>query len=333
MNQDTLLIIALMVLVSLSVGAMVYAMFFSSVTNEEQASRRLEAVTDRQKATNERRAAADANTRRKNIQSAYKEFEQRQSDKAKQRNKPTLAVLLQQAGLSWSKQTFFVISGLVGVMAGAGAIFSGQKPLVAGGIAIVSALGLPRWIVSIARKRRMAAFINELPNAVDVIVRGIKSGLPLGDCLRIIAIEAQEPVRSEFRAIIEAQQVGLPVGDACMKLYDRIPVAEANFFGIVISIQQKAGGNLSETLGNLSKVLRERKKMKAKIQAVSQEAKSSAAIIGALPIVVGGLVSVVSPNYMKPLFVTSTGNMLLGISFCMMLMGVLVMRKMINFDF
>jgi tight adherence protein B len=333
MNQDVLLIAAVVALVMLSVGAMAYAMFFSSVQNEAQVSKRLESVTDRQKVAGERRASADANVRRKNIQSAFKEFEQRQLDKAKQRSRPTLAVLLMQAGLSWSKQTFLIFSIIIGAGAGAGAFFAGQKLLICGGIALVAALGLPRWIVGIIRKRRMNAFIDELPNSVDVIVRGIKSGLPLGDCLRIIAIEAQEPVRSEFRYIVEQQQLGITVGDACMKLYERMPLPEANFFGIVISIQQKSGGNLSEALGNLSKVLRDRKKMKAKIQAMSMEAKASASIIGALPVIVGGLVTLTSPSYMKPLVVTSTGNLLLIISGGMMLAGILVMRKMINFDF
>ena len=107
-------------------------------------------------------------------------------------------------------------------------------------------------------------------------MRGIKAGLPLLDCLRVIAIEAPEPVRSEFRAIVETQAIGMPLGEACGKLYERMPLPEANFFGIVISIQQKTGGNLSEALGNLSQVLRDRKKMKGKIKAMSMEAKASA---------------------------------------------------------
>ena len=127
------------------------------------------------------------------------------------------------------------------------------------------------------------SFLTVLPDAVDVIVRGIKAGLPLLDSLKMVAAEGQEPVKSEFKAIIETQTIGLPLGEACAKLYERMPLPEANFFGIVIAIQQKAGGNLSEALGNLSKVLRERKKMKAKIQAMSMEAKASAAIIGSLP--------------------------------------------------
>ncbi len=133
------------------------------------------------------------------------------------------------------------------------------------------------------KKRREKKFLEGLPDAVDVIVRGIKAGLPLFDSIKVVAADAQEPVKSEFATIVETQAIGMPLGEACARLYDRMPVPEANFFGIVISIQQKAGGNLSEALGNLSKVLRDRKKMRAKIKAMSMEAKASAAIIGSMP--------------------------------------------------
>jgi tight adherence protein B len=149
----------------------------------------------------------------------------------------------------------------------------------------------------------------------------------------VISVDSPEPLRSEIRAILDIQAIGVPLGEACGKLYDRVPVPEANFFGIVISIQQKAGGNLSEALGNLSKVLRERKKMKAKIQAMSQEAKASAGIIGSLPIIVALLVYLTSPQYIELLWTHPTGRMLLAISIFWMSMGIMVMRKMINFDF
>ena len=163
-------------------------------------------------------------------------------------------------------------------------------------------------MLSFLKKRRENKFLNAFPDAVDVIVRGIKAGLPLLDCLKMIAIEAPEPVSSEFRAILETQAVGMPLGEACGKLYERMPLPEANFFGIVISIQQKAGGNLSEALGNLSRVLRDRKKMKAKIQAMSMEAKASAAIIGALPIAVMMLVYITSPHYIELLWTDPLGR-------------------------
>ena len=143
-------------------------------------------------------------------------------------------------------------------------------------------------------------------------MRGIKAGLPLLDSLRIIAADAPEPVQSEFRAILETQTIGIPIGEACGKLYERIPVPEANFFGIVIAIQQKAGGNLSEALGNLSRVLRDRKKMKAKIQAMSMEAKASASIIACLPLAVMVLVYLTSPQYIELLWTHPTGRMMLA---------------------
>src|SRR6202008_2381039 len=143
--------------------------------------------------------------------------------------------------------------------------------------------GLPRWGLGFMKKRREKKFLAALPDAVDVIVRGIKAGLPLFESIKVVAADAPEPLKGEFIAIIETQAIGMPLGEACARLYDRMPLPEANFFGIVVSIQQKSGGNLSEAPGNLSKGLRDRKKMAEKIQAMSMEAKSSAAIIGSLP--------------------------------------------------
>src|SRR5436190_5057279 len=192
------------------------------------------------------------------------------------------------------------------------------------GVGFAAAFGLPRWLLSFLKKRRQKKFLHNFPDGVDVIVRGIKAGLPLLDSLKIIALDAQEPIKSEFRAIVETQTIGMPIGEACAKLYERMPLPEANFFGIVISIQQKAGGNLSEALGNLSRVLRDRKKMKAKIQAMSMEAKASAAIIGALPLAVMGLVHITSPQYIELLWTTSLGRIMLLCCGFWMSMGILV---------
>jgi tight adherence protein B len=151
--------------------------------------------------------------------------------------------------------------------------------------------------------------------------------------MKMITMEASEPVKSEFRAVVETQAVGMPLGEACSKLYERMPVPEANFFGIVVSIQQRSGGNLAETLGNLSRVLRDRKKMKGKIQAMSQEAKASAGIIGALPVAVMTMVYITSPQYISLLWTEPLGRAMLAASVVWMSMGVMVMKKMINFDF
>ena len=172
-----------------------------------------------------------------------------------------------------------------------------------------------------------------MPDAVDVIVRGIKAGLPLFESIKVVAADSPEPLRSEFNAIIETQTIGMPLGDACARLYERMPLPEANFFGIVIAIQQKSGGNLSEALGNLSKVLRDRKKMAEKIQAMSMEAKASAAIIGSLPPVVMFLVWFTTPDYIALLWTDRLGQFMLLCCVAWMTIGVLVMKKMINFDF
>jgi tight adherence protein B len=193
--------------------------------------------------------------------------------------------------------------------------------------------GLPLWLLKFLKKRREAKFLAVFPDAVDIIVRGVKAGLPLLESLRVIISDASEPVKSEFRTIVEIQAIGIPLGEACGKLYEHIPVAEANFFAIVVGIQQRAGGNLSEALGNLSRVLRDRKKMKAKIQAMSMEAKASAAIIASLPVAVMTLVYITSPQYIELLWTHPTGRIMLGCCAVWMSMGVFVMRKMINFDF
>jgi tight adherence protein B len=178
----------------------------------------------------------------------------------------------------------------------------------------------------------MKKFLLEFPGAIDVIVRGIKAGLPLGDCLRIVASEMAEPVRGEFRQIIEAQSIGLSLPEAVARITERVPVSEANFFAIVINIQQKSGGNLSEALGNLSAVLRDRKLMKAKVAAMSSEAKASAGIIGALPFIVTLLVYLSSPGYISLLWTTSTGEFVLGCAAFWMMIGIVTIKKMVNFD-
>jgi tight adherence protein B len=242
-------------------------------------------------------------------------------------------VRIAQAGLCWSKRQFMMISaglGLAGLLIGLG--MGAGLPATAA-IDFAAGLGLPRWLLHFLKRRRERKFLDVFADAVDVIVRGVKAGLPLGDCLRVIANDAQEPVKSEFRAIVETQAIGMPLGEACTRLFDSMPLAEANFFGIVISIQQKAGGNLSEALANLSRVLRDRKKMQAKIRAMSMEAKASAVIIGSLPIAVMLLVYITSPSYIELLWTTELGRLMLAGCAVWMSIGVFVMKKMINFDF
>ncbi len=269
----------------------------------------------------------DAAKRRKQVSDSLKELDHRAKSK-----KLTMETKLAQAGLSWSKQKYYVISAVLAVIGTVLALVLSGSPFIALGGALVGGFGMPAWIVSFLKKRRLKAFLKEFPGAVDIIVRGIKAGIPLGDCLRNIAAEAAEPVRTEFRMIMEAQQVGLSIPEAVERIVDRVPLSEANFFSIVINIQAKAGGNLAEALGNLSNVLRDRKKMKGKIKAMSSEAKASAGIIGSLPPLVGFFVFLTSPGYISLLFTTTTGHLVLAGCVFWMSLGIFIMKKMINFD-
>jgi tight adherence protein B len=268
-------------------------------------------------------------SRREQVETSLQQLEER----AKKSKSLPLSIRLAQSGLPWTKRQFIIISASLGVVVFAGAyLFDfGSIPSVLLGFA--AGFGMPRWILSYLKKRREAKFIDRFPDAIDVVVRGIKAGLPLGDSLRVIAAEALEPIRTEFRLILETQAVGVPLGEACAKLFERMPLPEANFFAIVISIQQKSGGNLSEALSNLSTVLRDRKKMKGKIKAMSTEARVSAAIIGALPVGVMSLIYLSSPDYITVLWTDRLGQIMLAGSAVWMSIGIMVMKKMINFNF
>lgn len=319
--------LALAFLVTVAIGGLGWVFIYPILSGERRVEQRRESVARTMPAR--RDARVGGKPRRDQIEETLKEIEARH----KASKRPSLAVRISQAGLTWSKQRFFLVAGLLGVGAFLGFMFTGMGIFPSLAVGFAAAAGLPFWILSFLKKRREAKFLAGFPDAVDIIVRGIKTGLPLMDCLKVIVSDAQEPVKSEFRAIVESQAVGLPLGEACVKLYERMPVAEANFFGIVIFIQQKTGGNLSETLGNLSRVLRDRKKMKAKIQAMSMEAKASGAIIASLPIVVMLLVYLTSPQYISLLWTEKMGNLMLAASAIWMSLGIFVMRKMINFDF
>ncbi len=325
--------IAFVGLVALAAGALIFFFMFDRVSNEVRTEARVKTISSRDvetRATAGNRVA-EAARRKKNVQDSLKQIESVQ--KSQNKNKITLKRQLLQAGLKTTVQQFYIMSAVCGIVFAVAALFFGLSLPFVGAALIIGGLGFPRFMLSRIRNRRFNKFLAEFPNAVDVIVRGVRAGLPINDCLGIIAREAKEPVAGEFRRVIEAQQVGLPLPEAVTKLYESMPLPESNFFAIVLAIQSQAGGNLSEALGNLSNVLRDRKKMKGKIQAMSAEAKASGMIIGALPLVVMGLVYVTTPDYIKILFVTTNGNIVLLCSALWMTIGILVMKKMINFDF
>lgn len=329
-------VIAFVLLAGLSAGSVAYAFLFTNIENEKAKERRFgqvrQAETDRSAVRASRDRVTETARRRKTIQDSLKELEAKQAIREGKTTKPPLSVQIRQAGMKISVERFYVYSAILAVLATLAAFMLGAPYLMLPAIPLVAGIGLPRWFVVIRRNSRVKRFLDEFPNALDIIVRAVKSGLPLNDGIRLIANEAQEPVRSEFRRIVESQQLGLTIPEASMRMSETMPCSEASFFGIVIQIQAQAGGNLAEALGNLSRVLRDRKKMKAKVKALSMEAKASAAIIGALPFIVTLLVYLSSPSYIALLFTTDTGNIIIGVGLFWMSIGILVMRKMVNFE-
>lgn len=325
MDLQTLSVFAL---AAFAMGGVLWVFVYPILSGERKTEQRMASVARTEPAA-VRTARTTQRSRRDTVESTLKDIEERH----KKQKKMPLKTRIQQAGLSWSERQFYIISSVIGAVLFVIVLFSGFGLVPAAALGFAGAFGLPRWMLSYLKKRRETKFLDAFPDAVDVIVRGIKAGLPLLDSMKVITADSPEPVRSEFRSIVETQAVGMPLGEACGKLYENMPVPEANFFGIVISIQQRAGGNLSEALANLSKVLRDRKKMKAKIQAMSMEAKASAGIIGALPLAVMILVYITSPQYIALLWTEPLGRLMLAGSALWMFMGTMVMKKMINFDF
>jgi len=273
-------------------------------------------------------AANTPEARRKQIMLQLQE-----SERAERKARVSLAAKLKQAGLSTTVKTFWIVSAVLGVVAFLAPLVFGLNILIALGAAIVVGLGLPRWVVGFLGKRRMKKFSSHFADAVDVIVRGIKSGLPVHDCFKIIARESPAPLGPEFQRLVEGLGVGLTLQQALEKMYERMPTPELKFFAIVIGIQQKTGGNLAEALSNLSTVLRARKMMGEKIKALSSEATASAGIIGSLPPVVMIMVSMTTPAYMAVLFSDMRGQFMLIIAVSLMAFGIFVMKKMIAFKF
>jgi tight adherence protein B len=324
MNTQTL---ALSFLAATAIGGVAWVFLYPLLSGEKQAETRRASVAKSEPVA--RQAEKSQRSRREQVEGTLKDLEAR----AAKENKVSLSGRLTQAGLDWTPKKFWIVSGVLGAVFFAVALLAGGGLLGATGLAFAGGFGLPRWGLGFLKKRREHAFLKALPDAVDVIVRGIKAGLPLFESIKVVAADSPEPLKGEFNAIIETQAIGMPLGEACGRLYERMPVPEANFFGIVVAIQQKSGGNLSEALGNLSKVLRDRRKMAEKIQAMSMEAKASAAIIGSLPPIVMLLVYLTTPNYISLLWTHPTGQLMLVGCAVWMSMGILVMKKMINFDF
>ena len=328
--------IGLAVLAALALGALAYVFLFDSIQAEKKAGNRLAGVKGAETNSKARNGARDRLTekdkRRKQVAESLGKLDERNKDRKAAILNPPLDTRLMQAGVGASVAKFHMVGVMVGIGLAVVSLVLGAPVYVVAGVGFVGALGLPRLWLNRKRNKRMKMFLTEFPNSLDVIVRGIKSGLPVNDALRLIASEAKEPVRAEFQRLVENQQMGMSTADAIDRMYERVPLQEVNFFGIVIAIQAKAGGNLSEALGNLSGVLRGRKQMREKVAALSMEAKASGAIIAALPPGVATLITVMDREFLLPLIERTTGNIMLGVAAGLMLTGGYIMKRMCSFE-
>jgi tight adherence protein B len=271
----------------------------------------------------------DAAQKRKNVASMLKDVEK---NRAAKKERPTMRRRLEQAGFpKASPRNYWMLCGIAACVAGGAAIMTHQSLMVIALAAFVVGLGLPRWVLGFLTNRRRKKFTENFATAIDVIVRSVRSGLPTNEALRIVAREIPNPVGSEFHALTESMKVGVTLDQALKRMLESMPTPEVGFFTIVMTIQSKSGGNLSEALGNLAAVLRDRKRLQGKIKAMSSEAKASAGIIGSLPPGVMGIVYLTTPAYIAKLFTERAGNIMLAGCVFWMGMGIMVMRKMINF--
>lgn len=323
-----MLTILVAVLAFIAIGGLGWALVGGD-DSQTQALKRAQAFTG-PRILNKKQAAQinSPEARRKQIMVQLQE-----ADRAQRKARASMSSKLRQAGLSLKVPMFWIISGVLGVLALILPLLFGLSIFLAIGLSIIFGLGLPRWVVGFLGKRRRGKFSSLFADAVDVIVRGIKSGLPVHDCFKIIAKESPAPLGPEFQKLVEGLGVGLTLAQALDRMYDRMPTPELKFFAIVISIQQKTGGNLAEALGNLTTVLRARRMMGEKIKALSSEATASAGIIASLPPVVMILVTLTTPAYMMLMFNDTRGQLMLVVAVALMSMGVFVMKRMISFKF
>ncbi len=243
-----------------------------------------------------------------------------------------LAIRLDRTGKGWSLSQYFYSSLGLGLATAVLIYLRSGAPMMALGIGAVVGLGFPHMVVNFFIKRRTAQFNAKFPDAIELLVRGLRSGLPVTETLAVVAQELPGPVGEEFKGIVERIKIGRTMEESLQDTADRLGIPEFNFFCITLAIQRETGGNLAETLSNLSDVLRKRMQMKLKIKAMSSESKASAYIVGALPFIVFGMIWWINPGYLGGFF---SDDRLIAIGLGGMLwmsIGAFIMAKMVNFE-
>lgn len=274
------------------------------------------------------KGAGNATRRTRQIKSKLKEAA---DTAAKPRRRVELRLLIERAGIALEVRTFYVWSAVAAVLGTGVYLLLGYPWYWSWAVLVVMGMGLPRKLLGTIASRRQKKFTAHFADAIDVIVRGIRSGLPVGECLTIIARELPEPIATEFRLLIEGQRLGMTLKQTLERGCRRMPTADMKFFAIVLNLQQQTGGNLAETLSGLSDVLRQRKKMHDKVKSMSSEARTTAMIIGSMPFLISLMIYIISPAYISLLWTDPTGKKIFYGGLAWMTTGVLIMRKMIAF--
>ena len=243
-----------------------------------------------------------------------------------------ISIKIAAAGRKWTVRQYFIGSGITAAVPFFGLLFAGLAFWMAAIVGVAAGLVLPRMFLNMLGKRRIAQFIARFPDALELLVRGLRAGLPIAETMGAVATEIDGPIGSEFQAVSDRMKIGRTLEAALQETADRLGTAEFQFFVITLAIQRETGGNLAETLSNLAEVLRKRMQMKLKIAAMSSESKASAYIIGSLPFIVFALITFISPTYMGSFF-TDQRLMIAGVGgMVWMSIGAFVMRQMINFE-
>lgn len=319
----------LLAMVLAAVGAAVWFLALSpAAKNRRKMKERMKTLNKKQLITDGAGDTPEMKLRKDSERSAL--------DKLARRILPNPEVLkarLEATGKGLTIGKYFGMSIVIGVIAAAAYyLLVDFYPAISPMVGIAAGFLIPHMLVKRWIGKRQDAFVNALPEALDMIVRGVKSGLPVAETVIVVSEEMEGPIAEEFQRVTEDSRIGMTLEAALWAAAMRLAAPEFKFFVVVLTVQRETGGNLAETLENLSELVRSRKQMKLKVKAMSSEARASQYILGGLPFAIGGLLLLVSPDYILTLFRTDAGHIILAIGGVMLFMGWLVMGKMVNFE-
>jgi tight adherence protein B len=326
MDNSTIAIIMIFVAVLAVVGAFAFILFGSSAQKDQM--KRLDKMKMRFNGSMDVLAQAQMKkilARQDNkIDSAFAQFLPRPAE---------LRRRLERTGKKWTLGQYGGAGVLIAILTGCALGFGLKIPaILAVFIGMGAGLGLPHFVVSFIIKSRAKKFNLLFPDALDLMVRGLRSGLPITESMVVVGRELPDPVGMEFRIIADKVRIGRTMEQALMEATDKIGTPEFKFYMITLSIQRETGGNLAETLSNLSEILRKRVQLKLKIKAMSSEAKASAYIVGSLPFIMFGVLSTANPSYMSAFWNDQRMIMVAGGGLTWMGIGVFIMAKMVSFE-